>query len=74
MEDWVAQVNEFCSGPSAKTPAFTLEEILSECANSFAELVVRATHRQHFPLVGFNSVRVYRSLRKRTTTMWVHTT
>lgn len=41
MEDWIAQVNEFCNGPSAKTPAFTLDEVLSECANSFAELVVR---------------------------------
>jgi len=41
MEEWVEAVNQFCSGPSAKTPAFTVEEILSECANSFAELVVR---------------------------------
>ena len=34
MEDWVEQVNQFCQGPSAKTPAFTLDEIWSECATA----------------------------------------
>lgn len=39
MEDWVQQVMEFLQGPSSNTPPRTLEEALSECASSFAELV-----------------------------------